>query len=192
MSQVTKPLRDLDGIEVPAAGSWKLDAAHTVVSFSARHLMVAKVRGRFDRFEGTVIIGERPEDTAIHVSIDAASITTNQEQRDEHLKSADFLDVERYGAITFHSTAVERTGDRTLRVTGDLTIRDATHPAVMDVTYEGAASPPWGGVAAGFSATAELDRETFGMTWNQALETGGVLVGKKVKIEIEAELVPSE
>ncbi|MFA5890051.1 MAG: YceI family protein [Actinomycetota bacterium] len=189
---MTKPLRNLDGIEVPAVGIWKLDPAHSVLSFSARHLMVAKVRGQFDRFQGTVTIGDRPEDTSIDVTIEAAGITTNQEQRDEHLRSADFLDVERYRSLTFRSTSTERSGDRTLRVTGDLTIRDTTRPVTLDVTYEGAASPPWGGVAAGFSAVAELDREEFGMTWNQALEAGGFLVGKKVRIEIEAELVPSE
>lgn len=177
--------RKLDGLDVPAPGTWRIDPAHSSVEFVARHLMVSKVRGRFGSLEGTIHVDEEPERSTVEVQIDAASIDTGEPKRDEHLRSPDFLDVERYPSLTFRSTGAERTGQRTLRVEGELTIRDVTRPLALDVEYQGIVLDPWGNSRAGFTASAEIDREEFGVTWNQALETGGVLVGRKLSIEIE-------
>jgi polyisoprenoid-binding protein YceI len=186
----TTLVRRFGEVDAPAQGTWALDPAHTVAAFSARHMMVTKVRGRFERLSGEILVGDRPEDSRVDVTIDAASITTDNTQRDEHLRSPDFLDVERYPSITFRSTSVEQTGPTSLTITGDLTIKDVTKPVVLAAQYEGIEKAPWGSTVAGFSARAEIDREAWGMTWNQALETGGVLVGKKVVLEIEAEATP--
>ena len=171
----------------PAVGTWTLDPSHTVIGAVARHLMVTKVRGHFRSFEGAIHVAERPEDSWAELKIDAASIDTGVEGRDEHLRSPDFLDVARFPTLTYRSTKVERTGENTLRVTGDLTIRDVTRPVVLDVTYEGLSADPWGGTRAGFTINGELEREPFGMTWNVALESGGVLVSKSIQLEIEVE-----
>ena len=192
MSDLTFSIRRIGDIEVPAAGNWELDQAHTAVGFVARHMMVSKVRGRFEKVTGQITVGERPEDSRVDVTIDASSIRSDSVQRDEHLRSADFLDVERFKTLSFHSTAVEQIGPSSLRVSGDLTIKDQTHPVLLDVDFEGVQKAPWGPTVAGFSARAEIDREQWGLTWNAALETGGVLVGKKVTIEIETELVPAQ
>ena len=180
-------IRQIGQVDAPAPGTWALDASHTKATFVARHLMVTKVRGHFDRLSGEITVGERPEDSSVEVTIDAASIISGSQQRDDHLRSPDFLDVEKYPTIRFRSTAVEQTGPTTLKVTGDLTIRDQTHPVVLDVDFEGVERAPWGSTVAGFSARTEINREDWGMTWNAALETGGVVVSKKVTIEIEAE-----
>ena len=180
-------IRQIGDVDAPAPGRWALDPGHTTATFVARHLMVTKVRGHFDRLSGAITIGERPEDSRVEVTIDAASIISGNEQRDEHLRSPDFLDVEKYPTLTFRSTEVKQTGPTTLKVTGDLTIRDQTRPVVLDVDFEGVERAPWGATVAGFSARAEINREDWGMTWNAALETGGVVVSKKVTIEIEAE-----
>ncbi|HJT37416.1 MAG TPA: YceI family protein [Actinomycetota bacterium] len=185
-------VRDIDGVEAPAQGTWLLDEGHTTATFVARHMMVTKVRGHFERVSGQVHIGVTPEDSSVDVTIDAASILSGSTQRDDHLRSPDFLDVDTYPTITFRSTAVKQTGPRSLVVTGDLTIRDQTHPVELNVDFEGVERAPWGATVAGFSARAEIDREQWGMTWNAALETGGVLVGKKVQIEIEVELNPAQ
>ena len=174
-------------VTVPGAGTWNLDPSHSVIGAVARHLMVTKVRGHFGSFEGAIHVAERPEDSWAELRIEAASIDTGVEARDEHLRSADFLDVGRYPELTFRSTKVERTGENTLQVTGDLTIRDVTRPVVLEVTYEGLIADPWGGTRAGFTLSGELEREQFGMTWNVALESGGVLVGKKIQLEIEVQ-----
>jgi polyisoprenoid-binding protein YceI len=176
-----------------AKGTWKLDPNHTVVGAVARHLMVTKVRGRFKVFEGAIHVEERIEDSWAELDIDAASIDTGVEDRDNHLRSADFLNVEDFPKITFRSTKVERTGEDTLRVTGDLTIRGVTEPVTLNVTYEGSTPDPWGGTRAAFTATGEIEREQWDMTWNVVLESGGVLVSKKIQLEIEAQaLKPSE
>jgi polyisoprenoid-binding protein YceI len=172
-----------------ARGTWKLDPNHTVVGAVARHLMVTKVRGHFKVFEGAIHVEDTVEDSWGELEIDAASIDTGVPDRDAHLRSADFLDVEKFPKITYRSTKVERTGDTKLRVTGDLTIRDVTRSIVMDVTSEGLTPDPWGGTRAAFSATGELEREDWGMTWNVALEKGGVLVSKSVQLDIEAQAV---
>jgi polyisoprenoid-binding protein YceI len=179
-------------IEVPAPGTYTFDAAHTSVAFWARHLMVAKVRGSFDSFAGRIVIGDAatPEASSVDVTIDAASINTNDAKRDGHLRSPDFLDVERFPHLRYRSTNVERVGERALRIEGELTIRDVTRPVALDAEFVGIATDPWGNRHVAFSAAAEINREDFGITWNQALETGGVLVGPKVKIELEVQLVP--
>lgn len=177
------------GIQSPPAGMWKLDPAHTIVGFVARHLMVTKVRGRFASFDGTLHIDEVPELSHAEVTIEASSIDTGTPDRDAHLRSPDFLDVERYPTLRFRSAGTEITGDNAFRLKGDLTIRDVTRPVVLDVQYEGTTADPWGGTRAGFTASTEIDREDWGLTWNVALEAGGVVVGRKVKIEIEVEAV---
>jgi len=174
-------------IQTPGPGTWKLDPAHTVIGAVARHLMVTKVRGHFGSFDGAIHVAETPEESWAELEVDAASIDTGVEQRDGHLRSPDFLDVERYPKIRFRSTTVERTGEDSLRVTGDLTIRHVTRPVVLDVTYHGLVGDPWGGQRAGFALRGEIDREAFGMTWNVALESGGVLVSKKIQLEIDVE-----
>ena len=173
----------------PAAGVYEIDTAHSMVEFVSRHLMVTKVRGRFTDFSGTITVGESPEESAVEVTIDAASIDTGDEKRDGHLRSADFLDVENHPTLEFRSTAVEAIDDERLLVTGDLTIRGVTRPVTLDATCDGEFSDPRGGRRVGFSATTEVDREDWGLTWNVALETGGVLVSKKLTFELEIQAV---
>jgi polyisoprenoid-binding protein YceI len=185
-------IRQIGQVDAPAPGTWALDAAHTTATFTARHLMVSKVRGHFDSLSGEITIGERPQDSRVEVTLDAASIISGNQQRDEHLRSPDFLDVEKYPTLTFRSTEVEQTGPTTLKVTGDLTIRDQTRPVQLDVEFNGIEQTPWGKAVAGFSARTEINREDWGMTWNAALETGGVVVSKKITIEIEVEANPAE
>ena len=173
-------------------GTWQLDPNHTAIGAVARHLMVTKVRGRFKVFQGAIHVGDSVEDSWAELNIDAASIDTGVEDRDNHLRSGDFLDVENHPKITFRTTKVERTGDDTLRVTGDLTIRDISRPVVLDVTFDGLTADPWGGTRAAFTATGEIEREQWDMTWNVALEAGGVLVSKKIQLDIEAQAVKSK
>jgi polyisoprenoid-binding protein YceI len=174
---------------MPPKGTWKLDPNHTIIGAVARHLMVTKVRGRFTSFDGAVHIADTPEESWAELEIDAATIDTGVEQRDQHLRSADFLDAEHHPKITFRSTTVEVIGEERLSVRGDLTIRGLTRPVTLDVTYEGVAPDPWGGTRAGFTLSGELRREDWDMTWNVPLESGGVLVSKTVQLEIEAEAV---
>jgi polyisoprenoid-binding protein YceI len=175
--------------ELPAVGTYAIDASHSQVGFAVRHLMVAKVRGRFADFAGTIDIAENPLESSVSVTIQTASIDTRDEQRDGHLRSGDFFDTEAWPTMTYQSRSVRQTGKGEYSVEGDLTIKGVTLPVPLELTFEGGATDPWGGVRLGFSAKAELDREAFGLSWNQALETGGVVVGKKVAIEIEAEAV---
>ena len=175
---------------VPATGTYAIDASHTHVGFKVRHLMVSKVRGRFADFEGTVTIADEPLESSVEVTVQLASIDTRDAGRDEHLRSADFFDAATHPTMTFRSTGVRETGTTgRYAVDGELTVRGITKPLTLDVTFDGTARDPWGGERAGFTATAEIDREDYGLTWNQSLETGGVLVGKKVELEIEAEVV---
>jgi polyisoprenoid-binding protein YceI len=154
-------------------GRWQIDPAHSEIQFVARHMMIAKVRGRFREFEGWLDVAERLEDSSVEVVIHAASIDTGDEQRDDHLRSPDFLGVERFPQITFRSTSVApgRDPDRYV-VVGDLSIRGVTRPVTLDVELEGVATDPWGGTRMGFVAVGEINREDFDVTWNQALETG--------------------
>jgi polyisoprenoid-binding protein YceI len=182
-------LRTVDGKPVPAAGTWNLDPSHSSVSFVTRHLMVSKVRGHFNEYSADITIGEKPEDSKVDVTIQVKSITTGDEGRDGHLLSPDFFDAEQFPTITFVSTAVTPDGDNEWKVTGDLSIHGESHPVVLDLEFAGVESDPWDNVRAGFSATTELDREQWGLSWNQPLAGGGVLVGKKIKIEIEVEAI---
>ncbi len=179
------------GVELPEPGEWKIDPAHTVISAVARHLMVAKVRGYFRQFEGTIHVAEKPEDSWVEVEIDAASIDTGTKERDDHLRSPDFLDVENHPKIVFKSTKLEPGTDGDFKLHGDLTMRGVTRPVVLDAHYEGSSPDPWGGKRMAFSASTELHREDWGITWNVALETGGFLVSKTLKVEIEVEAVKS-
>ena len=191
---MTEATRQIDGIEIPAPGTWEIDPAHSRVAFMARHLMVTKVRGSFGVFGGTISVGEAPEDSQVDVRVDVASLDSRSPDRDKHVLSADFLDVERFPEITFTSTKVEKTGHHTLRITGDLTIRDVTRPVVLEAEFVGLTDDPWGGKRVAFEASTEIDREEWGITWNVALESGGWLVSKKVDVELEvqAKFVPAE
>lgn len=175
----------------PAAGRWVIDPAHSSIEAIARHMMVSKVRGRFESFSGEIEVGEEPTDSEVSVEIDAASINTNEEHRDTHLRSGDFLNAEDHPKLSFTSTEIDHVEGDSYRVVGDLTIRGETQPITLDVDYFGVNTDPWGGDRALFRATARLDRENWNMTWNQALETGGVLVGKKLEIELDIQLVPA-
>ena len=175
---------------LPAAGTWMLDPSHSTVGFMAKHLMVFKVRGTFDTVEGTVVIGERPEDSSVDVAIQVESVHTGVPDRDGHLRSPDFFDVDNYPVMRFVSTSVEPAGDR-WRLNGDLTIKDVTRPVTLDLAFEGMATDPWGKDHAAFSARTEVDREDWGLIWNVALEAGGWLVSRNATIEIETELIPA-
>ncbi|MQA00067.1 MAG: hypothetical protein GEU80_12200 [Dehalococcoidia bacterium] len=169
--------------------TWNLDRAHTEVGFSVRHMMVSTVRGRFTDFEANVHIDEEhPDASRVGAVIQAASLDTGAEDRDAHLRSPDFFDVEQYPEIRFESTRVTQPKDGRVSVEGNLTIKDVTRPVTLQGEFHGPATSPWGQRAVGFELTAELDREAFGLTWNQALEAGGVLVGKTVKLQIGAEV----
>ena len=185
----TAPVRTVDGTEVPLAGTYSLDASHSEVGFSVRHVMVSKTKGRFADIEGSVVIADDPLASSVEVTIQAGSIDTRDEGRDGHLRSPDFLDVEAFPVLSYASRSVQPAGKGRWAVEGDLTVKGVTRSVPLKVTFEGGAKDPWGGERIGFTASAELDREDFGLTWNQVLETGGVLVGKTVKIEIEAEAV---
>lgn len=170
--------------------TWKLDTSHSQVHFTVKHLMISNVRGSFGTFDGTFTIDEQNlANSRVEGSIETASIDTNEAQRDAHLKSADFFDVETYPTMTFRSTRIAAVDDDEYEVTGDLTIRDTTQPVTFKVTDEGTARDPWGNERRAFSADATINRKDFGLNWNVALETGGVLVGEKVKIHAEVEIV---
>ncbi len=177
-----------DASVAPEPGTYKIDSSHSMIEFVARHLMVTKVRGRFGDFSGEIVVGDTPEDSAVNVTIQATSIDSGEEKRDEHLRSTDFLDVENFPTLEFHSTKVEQSSGG-LKVEGDLTVKDVTRPVVLDATFDGSFGDPWGGQRIGFSASTEVDREDWGLTWNVALESGGVLVSKKVKIELSVAAV---
>jgi polyisoprenoid-binding protein YceI len=170
--------------------AWQIDPAHSEVLFSVKHMMISTVRGKFTRFSGTVEADEQnPTGAQIAVQIEAASLDTGNEQRDGHLRSPDFFDVERFPTITFKSTRVEQRGDSDFALHGDLTIRDVTKPVVLDVEYAGQAKSPWGVTSAGFSAQTKINRKEWGLNWNVALETGGWLVSDEIRISIEVELM---
>jgi polyisoprenoid-binding protein YceI len=183
--------RVVEGRTVPSAGAWAVDASHSSVAFVARHLMVTKVRGAFSDYSVDLQVGERPEDSSVQVSIDAASISTGDEGRDGHLLSPDFLDVENHPTLTFASTAVTPVSEDTWRVDGALTIRGESRPVVLEVVFSGVSTDPWGNTKAFFEASTEIDREDWGLTWNQPLASGGVLVGKKIKIELDIQATPA-
>lgn len=175
--------------QLPESGIWAVEPTHTTVESVARHLRITKVRGRFNSFEGKITVAEPVTDSSIEVTIDAASFDSNNADRDAHVHSADFLDVENHPQITFRSTDVAEKGDDEFVVTGDLTIRGNTKPVTLELTYGGLTQDPWGNTRALFAAETTINREEWGLTWNQALEAGGVLVSKDVRIEIETQLV---
>ncbi|MCO5197224.1 MAG: YceI family protein [Anaerolineae bacterium] len=170
--------------------TWQIDFSHSQIQFSVRHMMISKVRGTFEQFNGSINYDEvNPTNTTVDIAVDITSINTRDEQRDAHLRSADFFDAENFPMMTFKSTRVEQVNKHNGRLYGDLTIRGVTKPVVLEVTYEGQAQSPWGTTSAGFSATGKINRKEWNMQWNAALETGGVLVGDDVTISIELELV---
>jgi polyisoprenoid-binding protein YceI len=169
-------------------GTWTIDPAHTLVEFSGKHMIFTTVKGRFRDVQGRLAIDAAdPARSSVEVEIQASSIDSGVEQRDGHLRSPDFLDVERYPTIGFTSRRVEPVGADRVRVLGDLTIRGTTRPVALDVRYEGLGTNPWGKEVVGFSATTEFNRKDFGLTWNVALEAGGFLVGEQVKVHLEVQ-----
>ena len=176
-----------------ATSSWTLDGAHSLVEFSAKHMMITTVKGRISDVRGAIVVDEAsPERSTVEVELDAASIDTRNEQRDQHLRSGDFLNAAEFPTVAFRSRRIEgaraEEGAR-FRVVGDLTIRGVTREVTLDATYEGTGRDPWGGDRVSFSATTKIDRRDFGLTWNAALETGGVLVSNDIRIAIEAQAV---
>ena len=170
------------------ATKWQLDPAHSSVEFGVRHLMIATVKGRFGDISGTVTLDPNDESAVtVDVAVKTASIDTRQEQRDAHLRSPDFFDSENFPVMTFHGTSVDGDTESDFRLTGDLTIRGVTRQITLDVTKEGQGSDPWGGMRAAFSAKGKIDRRDFGLTYNQVLETGGVVVGDEIKISVDVE-----
>ncbi|HEU4354456.1 MAG TPA: YceI family protein [Actinomycetota bacterium] len=182
----TSTQREYRGVVLPPVGMYAFDKAHTEVGFVARH-MISKVRGRFTEFDGTIAIGETLEGSHVEVEIDAASIWTNTGMRDDHLRSGDFLETETYPKLIFRSTGVRPTGGTSFQLVGDLTIKDTTNEVVLDAEFLGFGPGSRGGTVVAFTAKTEIDREDWDMTWNVAVETGGLLVGKKVQIEIDVE-----
>ncbi|MFN3333658.1 MAG: YceI family protein [Caldilinea sp.] len=169
---------------------FQIDNSHSEIQFSVRHMMVSKVRGVFEKWGGEIALDPaNPAATTVDITIDAASINTKDAQRDGHLRSADFLNVEQFPTIHFKSTKVELTSDNTAKLHGDLTIVGVSKPVTLNVEYQGNAKSPWGTVTYGFSASTKINREDWGLTWNAALETGGWLVGKEIQIDIETELI---
>ena len=171
---------------------WTVDQSHSAVGFEVKHMMVSKVKGQFNSYTADVEASDLNDLTTASISFafDVASIDTNSDDRDNHLKSADFFDVTTYPTITFTSTNITKDGDD-YKVVGDLTIKDVTKPVAFDVEYGGKGTNPWGVEVYGFEAEAKINREEFGLTWNAALETGGVLVGKDIKIKVELEVNPT-
>ncbi len=185
---------DLDkGETTMTPQTWQIDSAHSGIHFSVRHLVIAKVRGQFSRWSGALTVpdGDFAKAT-VDVTIDASSIDTGVADRDAHLKSADFFDVGSFPELTFRGRRIESDGGDRFVLVGDLTIRGISREVALDVESAGQTKDPWGNVRAGFSAKTSVDRKAFGLTWNQALETGGVMVGDKVEIEIEVEAVRQE
>jgi polyisoprenoid-binding protein YceI len=169
--------------------TWNIDPTHTTIGFSIRHMVFSKVRGRFLTYTGAVELGDDLSKGSVDIAIDAASIDTGTAQRDNHLRSADFFDVEKYPQLRFRSTRVEDLGNDRLRVTGQLTIRDTTREVILEAETSGRGVDPWGNQRIGFAAKTSIDRKEFGLKWNQMLEAGGVLVGDRVDIELDVQAV---
>ena len=189
MTDAITATREFQGLQIPAAGTYVLDAAHKRVGFVVRHLMVSKVRGDFGDATATITVGEDPLQSSVTATIKTASVFTGQTDRDNHLRSADFFDAETYPTMEYRSTGIKSFDGNEFVLTGELTIKGITKPVDLHVEFEGAGRSPYGKDVFGFSATAEVDREEWDLTWNVALESGGVMVGKKVKIEIEGEAI---
>ena len=177
-------------VEIPGyvAGTWTIDPVHSEVSFVVRHMMVSKVRGRFDKFEGTIVTGSDPLQSSVTATIDLSSIDTGNPDRDNHIRSADFFDVEAHPSMTYRSTGVRRHGDGFV-VDGQLTLKGVTRDVPLALELNGFGPDAYGGTRAGFTATAEISRGDFGINWNAAIEGGGVVVSDKVTIQLEIEAV---
>ena len=169
--------------------TWNIDASHSTVGFAIRHMVFSKVRGRFSTYTGALHLDDDLARSSVEVAIDAASIDTGTAQRDTHLRSPDFFDVEKFPQLRFRSTKVEDAGDGRLRVTGELTIRDVTREVILEAESGGRGKDPWGNERIGFVAKTSIDRKDFGLKWNQLLEAGGVLVGDRVDIELDVQAV---
>jgi polyisoprenoid-binding protein YceI len=182
-------LRTRDDRPIPVAGVYTIDPSHTSVEFVGRHLMITKVRGRFPGVSGSITVGEEPERSHVEVELEVASLDSGNADRDGNLRGPDFFNADEYPTITFRSTKVEAGPSGTWMVTGDLTVRDVTRPVTLEVDFDGASATPIGDERVAFSAAAEVDREDWGLTWNMALEGGGVLVGRKVRIELNVQAV---
>jgi polyisoprenoid-binding protein YceI len=185
-------LRTRDDRQIPVAGVYTIDPSHTSVEFVGRHLMITKVRGRFPDVSGTITIDEEPEQSHVEVELKVATLDTGNADRNGHLRSPDFFNADEYPTITFRSTQVEAGRAGTWMVTGELTVRDVTRPVTLEVDFDGANASPIGDQRLAFSAAAEVDREDWGLTWNVALDTGGVLVGKRVRIELNVQAVAAQ
>jgi polyisoprenoid-binding protein YceI len=189
MTDSVASTREFEGLTIPVAGTYELDPAHKRVGFVVRHLMVSKVRGSFGEATATITVTDDPMQTKVTASINTASINTGQADRDTHLRSGDFFESEKYPTMDFRSTGLKSHDGDEFVLDGELTIKDVTRPVELKVEFEGVGRSPYGFDLFGFSASTEIDREDWGLTWNMALEQGGVMVSKKVKIEIEGEAI---
>ncbi|MET8217712.1 YceI family protein [Streptomyces hirsutus] len=192
--RATTPAPATDTTSAPATarltGVWTIDPVHSSIAFVARHAMITKVRGTFEAFDGRLYLdGERPGRSAADVTIEVASLDTRQEQRDRHLRSADFFHVEAHPVLSFRSTLVQQLSADTYHLSGDLSIKGVTRPVVLDLTHTGTVTDPFGNERAGFEGSTTVDRTEWGLTWNRVLETGGVLVGEKVKLEFDVSAI---
>jgi len=170
--------------------SWQIDQSHSLIQFSVKHMMIAKVRGFFEEFNGSINLDQNaPSETKVEVLIKTASINTRQSQRDEHLRSPDFFDSEKFSEMHFISTKVELLSENTAKLYGNLTIKDLTKEVTLDVKFNGLSKSPYGTTNAGFEAKGMINRKDWDLNWNQALETGGFLVGDQIEINIELELI---
>lgn len=176
------------GVELPTTGTWAIDPGHADVAFIGRHFMLTKVRGRFTGVSGAVTVADDPSASSVEVTIDMASVSSGDQARDDHLRSGDFFDVAAHPTATYRSTAIDWSGSAGT-VTGDLTIKGVTRLVTLSVEYVGHALDPWANERAVFSAHATINREDWGLTWNMALDTGGILVSKEIRLEIEAETI---
>ena len=173
--------------------TWATDPTHSTAEFAVKHMLIATVKGRFGSLDGTLAIDEtNPSNSSVTATLDVASIDTHEPQRDAHLRSDDFFNAERFPHITFRSTRVERKGDEEWRITGDLTIRDVTQAVTLDTEFEGQVTDPYGKQRAGFTSETSISRKEFGLKWNALLETGGAVVGDKVKVTLHIEAVRDE
>jgi polyisoprenoid-binding protein YceI len=189
MTDSVTSTREFEGLQIPPAGTYVLDAAHKRVGYVVRHLMVSKVRGNFGEATATITVGEDPVQSSVTASITTQSVFTGQPDRDNHLRTGDFFEVAKYPTIEFRSTGMKWHEGNEFLLNGELTIKDVTKPVELLVEFEGAGRSPSGHDVFGFSATTEIDREDWGLTYNMALESGGVMISKKVKIEIEGEAI---
>lgn len=188
-AQASAPTRIVDGIELPAPGTWAVDPGHAEVGFVGRHLMLTKVRGRFTDVSATVEVGDRLEDSTVEATIGMASVDSGDATRDDHLRSADLFDVANHPTAAFRSERIERTGAATGVLHGMLTIRGVTRPVVLDVAFLGGLVDPWDNQRAVFEAHGRINREDWGLTWNMVLDQGGLLVSREIDLALHVELV---